>query len=115
MSETLFPETAWATISPCQKYRYALGRCWDHAGKRVVFAMLNPSVADATADDPTIRRCIRFARKWGYGSLEVVNLFAWRATDPKELRIAADPIGLDNDAEIVQAANGRVVCAALSF
>lgn len=64
--------------------------------------MLNPSTADATQDDPTIRRCIGFARDWGYGSLKVVNLFAFRATDPSILEGAADPIGPENDRHLVE-------------
>lgn len=59
--------------------------------------MLNPSTADDIRDDATIRRCISFARTWGYGALEVVNLFAYRATHPKELRHVADPVGQEND------------------
>lgn len=65
--------------------------------------MLNPSTADESTDDPTIRRCIGFARTWGYGGVEVVNLFALRATDPRELRLARDPIGGLNDACLVDA------------
>ena len=63
----------------------------------VVFIGLNPSTADATQDDPTIRRCIGFAKAWGYDSLCMVNLFAYRATDPKDMQRATDPIGAEND------------------
>jgi hypothetical protein len=65
--------------------------------------MLNPSTADASKNDPTIHRCIQFAQSWGYGSLEVVNLFAYRTTTPIELQRIADPIGSKNDHYLVQA------------
>ena len=73
-----------AEISPCGTYRYALYRDWD-IGRAVTFVMLNPSTADASIDDPTIRKCIGFARQWGYGRLMVVNVMAYRATQPKDL------------------------------
>ncbi len=63
--------------------------------------MLNPSTADAETDDPTIRRCIGFARKWGFQELQVGNLFAWRATDPRELKQALDPVGPENDRHLM--------------
>src|SRR4051812_15620668 len=66
-----------AEFSPCRRYRFALWRRWD-SGPQVLFAMLNPSTADETTNDPTIRRCIGFARAWGFGSLAVGNLFAFR-------------------------------------
>jgi len=74
-----------ADISECKKYRYRLWREWDSSKGRACFVMLNPSTADAQADDNTIRKCITFASTWGYGAIDVVNLFAWRATDPREL------------------------------
>ena len=86
---------SWATISDCGQFRYELGRRWD-AGPLLEFIMLNPSTADADVDDPTIRRCIAFAKQWGYGALVVRNLYAYRATDPTELANAADPIGPEN-------------------
>lgn len=76
--------TAW--ISPCERYRHALGRHWDRSKGYALFIGLNPSTADAAQDDPTIRRCLRFARDWGYGGIEMCNLFDWRATDPKIIR-----------------------------
>ncbi len=102
-----------ATFSLCGAYRYRLGRRWDAGAGRACFVMLNPSTADAERDDPTIRRCIGFAQRWGYSSLEVVNLFAFRATNPAALRDAGDPIGADSDRFIEEAASGsdRVVCA----
>ena len=66
--------------------------------------MLNPSTADECTGDPTIRRCIGFARDWGYGGVEIVNLFAMRATDPRELRRALDPVGRHNEAYVLDAA-----------
>ncbi|MCP2728314.1 DUF1643 domain-containing protein [Limnofasciculus baicalensis] len=78
-------------------YRYSLWREWDTNAPRVAFVMLNPSRADATNDDPTLRRCINFAQSWGYGSLEVVNLFAYRASKPAELKKVTDPVGSEND------------------
>jgi hypothetical protein len=82
-----------AIISPDGVYRYRLTRVWDTRRPVLVWVMLNPSTADATTDDPTVRRCTAFARAWGYGGIEVVNLFALRATSPAELRTHADPAG----------------------
>ena len=94
MSETT---TSTAVISPCGLYRYILTRTWS-AAEKIVWIMLNPSTADASLDDPTIRRCVGFSKQWGAGGIEVYNLFAFRATQPTELRTAADPIGISNDA-----------------
>lgn len=84
-----------AEISECGRYRWWLRRSWLHGGngKVVCFIMLNPSTADALIDDPTIRRCIGFVKSWGYSTLSVRNLFALRATDPKELLTADNPTG----------------------
>lgn len=92
-----------AVIDETGMYRYSLRRIWDSELPCVAFVMLNPSIADDEIDDPTIRRCIGFAKSWGYGSLEVVNLFAYRATDPDELKLCLDPIGPDNDKYINEA------------
>ena len=86
-----------AVISDCGQYRYLLRRAWDHKAIRALFVMLNPSTADAEVDDATIRSCIRLCKSWGYGSFEVVNLFGFRATDPKDLAKAEEPIGPEND------------------
>lgn len=91
-----------ATISACGQYRYRLGRRWSE-GPTLLFVMLNPSTADADIDDPTIRRCIGFGRSHVFGAIEVVNLYAFRATIPAELRRHCWPIGPDND-EHIQAA-----------
>jgi hypothetical protein len=102
----------WATLSDCGRYRYGLGRAWGPGG-RVLFVMLNPSTAAHTADDPTLRRCLGFARAWEFGSLEVVNLFALRATDPRALLDAADPAGMENDRHLAMAlARASLVVAA---
>lgn len=85
-----------AIFDPTQTYRYALWRSWD-ALPRIGFVLLNPNRADAEHNDPTIRRCVGFAKRWGFGGLEVVNLFAYRAKTPQLLRQATQPIGQDND------------------
>lgn len=85
-----------ADISDCRRYRYSLTREWDERPK-MVFIGLNPSTADETVDDPTIRRCVNFAKRDGYGGLIMLNLFAWRATDPSELGKVEDPVGPRND------------------
>jgi hypothetical protein len=102
-----------AVLSECGLYRYRLSRVWNPQLGRVVFVMLNPSTADASRDDPTIRRCIGFAKLWGFGSIEVVNLYAFRSTDPAGLLTASDAIGPDNDRHIEEAcrAAGLIVCA----
>ncbi len=81
------------------RYRYALWRRWSDAPARV-FILLNPSTADAATDDPTIRACVRHARHDGAGAIRVVNLFARRATDPRDLKQARSPIGPGNDDEL---------------
>ena len=74
-------------------YRYMLFRVWDETLPNVCFCMLNPSTADASTDDPTVRRCINFAKSWGFGSLTVVNVYAYRTSSPRELKLVEDPIG----------------------
>ena len=84
-------------------YRYRLSRTRSDGAGVVTFVMLNPSTADAEVNDPTIRRCIGFAWDWGYRALTVVNLFAYRATTPKELRRAKNPVGPANDEHLLAA------------
>jgi len=93
-----------AEISDCGRYRYRLTREWESTLPPAVFVMLNPSTADADQDDATIRRCIAYARRWGMGSLVVVNLYAWRETSPDKLPADAEAIGPDNDGWLSQAA-----------
>ncbi len=88
---------AGANFSRCRAFRYALSREWDASGPRLMLIGLNPSTADARNNDPTIRRCIGFARDWGFGRVHVLNLFAYRATYPSDLKAAPDPIGPRND------------------
>lgn len=87
-----------AVLSMDGKYRYRLSREWDDNGLRMTFVMLNPSTADASLDDPTIRRCIGFAKRDGYGGIYAFNLYAFRATDPQAMKRAIDPVGPENDA-----------------
>lgn len=86
-----------AVISEDGRYRYALTRTWDLELPGCTFVALNPSTADELTNDATIRRCMGYARAWGFGMLWVVNLFGLRATDPRELYTAADPVGPRND------------------
>ncbi|MFM7314170.1 MAG: DUF1643 domain-containing protein [Cyanobium sp.] len=90
-----------AAFSRCGQYRWWLRRRWQASGPRLLFVGLNPSSADGCRDDPTLRRLIGFARSWGYGSLEVLNLFAWISSDPTALRQCRDPVGDRTDAWIV--------------
>lgn len=104
-----------ATFSRCKQYRYQLERSWGVRTSRkstVVFIGLNPSTADATTDDPTIRKCIAYARAWQFNKLIMINLFAWRATDPTELLQSEDPIGKQNDIHMSRAvASGSLILA----
>jgi hypothetical protein len=78
-----------------------------------MFVGLNPSTADATNDDPTVRRCINYAKDWGYAALCMTNIFAFRATDPRDMKAVSDPIGPENDAHLSRLASqaGIVVAA----
>lgn len=104
--------TGGATFSRDRRYRYRLWRRWDRSRPVVAFVMLNPSTADARRDDPTIRRCIGFARAWGFGGVDVVNLFAYRATDPRDLLRVADPVGPRNWRHIQRAVLGAALVVA---
>jgi len=101
-----------ATLSSCRQYRYSLTRSWDSALPTILFVGLNPSTADSTQDDPTVRRCIGFARDWGYGTMMLANLFALRSTDPAHLWTASDPIGPDNDEWIRHLADSTAMVVA---
>lgn len=102
-----------AIFDETRQYRYSLWRSWEDRSNQVAFILLNPSQANEVDDDPTIRRCIGFAQAWGYGSVEIVNLFAYCATKVSKLREASDPIGPENDTYILQAAQraSLLICA----
>jgi hypothetical protein len=105
--------TREARISECGRYRYTLMRRWGAKPGGLTWIMLNPSTADAEQDDPTIRRCMTFTQKFGYDSMVVVNLFALRATDPRELLDAEDPLGPENGIWVRKACHqGALVVAA---
>lgn len=113
MTALIFPRGA-AVFSPCGAYRYRLERTVTPQLERVVaFIMLNPSTATEHVDDPTIRRCIGFARSWDAGRLVIGNLFALRATDPRVMKAHAEPVGPDNDQHLLAVAREAhlVVCA----
>ncbi len=104
---SLFAEPApynGAILSPCGLFRYRLWRTVGPSPRRVLFGCLNPSTADALIDDATVRQMIGFAKLWGYGRFDVVNMFAFRATNPRDLLRAMDPVGPDNDNHIAAAA-----------
>lgn len=90
-----------AAISDCGRYRYLLTRTWDDRLPSATFVMLNPSTADASQDDPTLRRTIGYARDWNLGGVTVVNLYALRATSPAELWRNSDPVGPENDSYLL--------------
>ena len=98
-----------AVFSDCRKYRYALWRMWDANKPLVMIIGLNPSTADETGNDPTITRCISFARSWRYGAVCVTNLFGFRATAPSELKAYHDPIGKENDAWVHEMAKEAAI------
>lgn len=109
---SLFPPVFQpAHFSPDRKWRYRLERRWGE-GKRCGFILLNPSTADESNDDPTIRRCIDFAKRWGFGGLVLCNIFAVRSTDPAALYGHADPVGPENDAYLERPTEevGVIVC-----
>ncbi len=98
-----------AEFSEDRVYRYRLTRRWNH-GPRLVVIGLNPSTADETQDDPTVRRCIGYARDWGFAGLVMMNLFAYRATDPRELlRFTGNPIGEDRTFGIIRNRNHSAI------
>lgn len=112
-SNTPWRETeSGAVFSDCRNYRYALWRTWDSGADHVLFIGLNPSKANESRNDPTIRRCITYARDWGYGGLLVANVYAYCATRPPDLFRAADPVGPDNKRWLSRlgGASDKIIC-----
>jgi len=104
---------AGARFSRCRRWRTLLWRRWDLARPVANFLMLNQSTADEVQLDPSCTLARVYAERWGFGALIVTNLFAWRATDPDEMRASRDPVGKGNDAAILAAATEAtlLVCA----
>ena len=113
-SAFLFPELEsdnGAVFSRCRTWRYTLWRIWDRSLPSLQVIGLNPSTATETTNDPTVRKCIGFAHRWGFGSLLMTNAFAYRSKNPQVLYTLPDPIGPDNDywlQEIAQRAGLRL-------
>lgn len=103
-----------AEFSKCGKYRWTLARIWDEAKPQIAFVGLNPSTASHDVDDPTIRRCIDFASRWGFGTYIMLNLFAYRSTDPAGLRLVEDPVGACND-ECIELVTRDVDCVVVAW
>ena len=110
---SIVSSAAGAEFSECRRWRYLLWRRWDEKKPVANFLMLNPSTADEHKLDPTCSRARDYAERWGYGALIVTNIFAFRNTNPNQMKAAADPVGPGNDAAIVRAArqSAIVVCA----
>jgi hypothetical protein len=112
-SGELVPTCSVARYSDCEAYRYYLKRTWDLTLPLVNYLMLNPSTATEEQNDPTLARCQERAERLGYGGFAVTNLFAYRATDPRDMKRQADPVGRDNDKQVLAAAGecSLIVCA----
>lgn len=106
-SDRQYRYTLWR-MNPSSLFEMNLGNWTPY----VNFILLNPSTADETNDDPTIRRCIGFAKDWGYGAVCITNLFAFRATDPKVMKAAGDPVGPENDKWLVECAKDAALTVA---
>ena len=101
-----------AVLSECRQYRYSLSRVWEPNKPYVLFIGLNPSTADEYEDDPTIRRCIGFAKSWGFGGIYMANLFAFRTPEPAILYQSSDPIGEGNDEWLLRLSASAGMCVA---
>jgi hypothetical protein len=92
-----------AVFSPCNLYRYSLHHEWALSGPHALFIMLNPSTATHLTDDPTIRRCREFAKRFGCGGMEIGNVYGYRSTDPAGLALVNDPVGEATDDYLLRA------------
>lgn len=109
-----------ANFSPCRRWRYTLSRIFpldllqrgDRSNQFIQFIGLNPSTADETTDDNTIRLCMGYGARWGFGGMVMTNLFAWRDTDPRKMKLVEEPVGQHNDAHLFEVANfaGLILC-----
>ena len=93
-------------------HRYELFRTWDVDGKVACFVMLNPSTADAEQDDPTVRKCVGFAKRWGCGGVRIVNLFSIRSPSPSAIRLSDSPVGPRCDEHLLDAASNSDIAVA---
>jgi hypothetical protein len=115
-SDARYGEAGPALLSPCRIYRYTLERVWDIDRPRCAFVGLNPSTADEHQLDPTLRRCVRFADSWGYGSFIMLNVYAFRSTDWRGVQMYGAPVGPDNDKWVgrtvleIEGNGGIVIC-----
>lgn len=111
------PPAIECVFSPCRLFRYTWELVWDPSRPLCVFIGLNPSTADQDGPDPTVRRCVAFAKAWGYGGLLMLNLFAFRATEPRDMKATTDPVGPDNSRWLLERAahvneTGGIIIAA---
>ena len=102
-----------ATLTRDRVFRYTLWRHWSEGDRYVNFILLNPSTADEERDDPTTRKCVRMAQSWNFDALCITNLFAYKATEPRKMKAASDPIGFGNDRWLQKIAKDAslIVCA----
>lgn len=101
-----------AIFSTCRTWRYRLHRIWHPDKPIAVFIGLNPSTADERRNDPTVTRCVNYARYWGYGGLVLLNIFAYRATNPRDLKAAPSPVGELNDLHILESVSRAALVVA---
>lgn len=109
-------EVRTTNFSECRTYRYHLSQVWNPKRDNLIWLLLNPSTADEVQNDATVERCERRARMWGFGGVEIYNIFAYRATHPTDMKKHADPVGPDNDRWIKDfAKKSRVTTAIIAW